>query len=115
MHWHPKLAILVKDEKQIIPPNIGIGHQYSSYPNFDRQMGMTPIHTHNDAVEGIIHLEFGSIVRKDDITLGQFLKNWDKDINSFGSNIKMVVNGVGNTELENYAMQDGDIIELSYE
>jgi len=110
IHWHPILEIYVKGERQEIPANIGIGGQYSSQP-----MGMAPVHTHDDAVQGIIHLEFSGIVRKSDITLGQFLKNWDKDINSFGSTVKMAVNGAENAELENYEMKDGDKIELNYE
>ena len=34
---------------------------------------------------------------------------------SFGTNVKMTVNGKENTEYENYAMQDKDKIELRYE
>jgi hypothetical protein len=110
LHSHPILEIYIKGEKQSISTNIGIGGQYSSLP-----MGMSPIHTHDDAVEGIIHLEFSGAVRKSDITLGEFLKTWDKDINSFGSNVKMAVNGVENLELDQYVMGDGDRIELRYE
>ncbi len=110
LHSHPVLEIYVKGEKQPIPVNIGIGGKYSSLP-----MGMSPIHTHDDAVDGIIHLEFSGVVRKSDITLGEFLKTWGKDANSFGSNVKMTVNGVKNTELDKYIMGDGDRIELRYE
>lgn len=110
LHSHPILAIYVKGEKQSIPDNIGIGGQYSSLP-----MGMSPIHTHDDANEGIIHLEFSGVVHKDDVTLGEFLKTWGKDINSFGSNVKMTVNGAENSELDKYVMGDGDRIELRYE
>lgn len=115
LHWHPELVIYVKGEKQIIPVDIGIGPEYASAPNFDARMRMTPMHTHDDAPQGIIHLEFQGVVRKKDTTLGQFLKVWGKDINSFGSNVKMTVNGVANTEFENYEMKDGDKIELMYE
>jgi hypothetical protein len=110
LHWHPILDVYVKGEKQAIPPNIGIGAQYSSSP-----MGMAPVHTHDDAVDGVVHLEFGGVVRKSDITLGKFLESWGKDINSFGSTLVMKVNGVKNAELENYQMKDGDKIELRYE
>lgn len=58
IHWHPKLTITIKGEKQTIPANIGIGPQYQSNPLFDSSMGMTAIHTHEDAKDGIIHLEF---------------------------------------------------------
>ena len=110
LHWPPELAIYVKGEKQIIPSNIGIGPQYASQP-----MGMAPVHTHDDASQGIIHLEFSGLVRTNDIMLGQFFENWGKNINSFGSNLKMTVNGIDNTQLENYIMQDKDKIELRYE
>ncbi len=102
-HWHPELAIYVKGEKQEFPANIGIGAVHQ------------PIHTHEDAKDGVVHLEFQGLVRKQDITLGQFFKSWGKDIQSFGTNIKMTVNGAESTEYENYLMQDKDKIELRYE
>ncbi len=103
-HWHPELVIYVKGEKQEFPANIGLGAVHK------------PIHTHvEDAKDGIVHLEFQGLVRKQDITLGQFFNSWGKDINSFGTSVKMTVNGQENTELENYHMQDKDKIELRYE
>jgi len=102
-HWHPEVTIYVKEEKQEIPANIGIGAVHQ------------PIHTHDDSNQGILHMEFQGLVRKENATLGQFLKGWGKDINSFGTNVKMTVNGQENTELENYVMQDQDKIELRYE
>ncbi len=101
LHWHPELVIYVKGEKLEIPQNIGLGAIHM------------PVHTHDDLP--LIHLEFQGLVRKQDVTLGQFFKNWGKDINSFGENVKMTVNGVENVELENYIMQDKDKIELRYE
>lgn len=115
IHWHPILTIYVGDEKQKLPVDLGIGPQYSSLPSYDPSMGMTQIHTHEDADEGVIHLEFAGIVRGEDITLGRFLEIWDKDTNSFGDNVSMTVNGEENAELENYVMRDGDQIELRYE
>ncbi|MCR4328723.1 MAG: hypothetical protein NUV53_04425 [Patescibacteria group bacterium] len=103
-HWHPELAIYIKDEKQEIPANIGIGlvHQ--------------PIHTHtDDNKQGVIHLEFQGLTRKHDVSLGQFFKNWGKDMRSFGTNMKMTVNGEENIEYENYVMQDKDKIELRFD
>ena len=101
IHWHPELVIFVGGKKQEIPTNIGIGviHQ--------------PIHTHD--ATGVLHLEFQGLVRKQDITLGQFFKNWGKDMQSFGTNMKMMVNGKENTELENYVMRDKDKIELRFD
>ena len=102
-HWHPELAIYVKGEKQELPPNIGIGAVHQ------------PIHTHDDSNQGIIHMEFQGLTRKQDTTLGQFFGNWDKDINSFGVDMKMTVNGEENIEYGDYVMQDKDKIELRYE
>ncbi|MDP3989405.1 MAG: hypothetical protein Q8P93_04185 [bacterium] len=102
-HWHPELTIYVKGEKLEIPENIGIGAVHQ------------PIHTHADSVQGIVHMEFQGLARKQDVTLGQFFKNWGKDMRSFGTNMKMTVNGEENTEYENYIMGDKDKIELRYE
>ncbi|HEY4483290.1 MAG: hypothetical protein A3I39_01120 [Candidatus Yanofskybacteria bacterium RIFCSPLOWO2_02_FULL_47_9b] len=103
-HWHPELAIYVKGEKQDIPANIGIGAVHQ------------PIHTHtDDNRQGVVHMEFQGLALKQDVTLGQFFKNWGKDIRSFGANMKMTVNGQENLEYENYLMQDKDKIELRYE
>lgn len=103
LHWHPKMDIYVKGEKQEFPSNIGIGAVHQ------------PVHTHEDAKEGVVHLELEGMVRKSDITVGQFFKSWGKDIQSLGANVKMTVNGKENTELENYQMNEKDQIELRYD
>ncbi|KKR45549.1 MAG: hypothetical protein A3G47_01130 [Candidatus Zambryskibacteria bacterium RIFCSPLOWO2_12_FULL_39_45] len=113
LHWHPELFIFVKGVKEEIPTNIGVGFQYAGLPGYDQNMKMTGVHTHDTS--GIIHFEFSGLVRKKDLTLGQFFKIWGKDISSFGVNMKMTVNGKENTEYENYIMQDKDKIELRYE
>lgn len=104
LHWHPTLSIYVKGVKQELPANLGMTGS-----------SMAPVHTHDDAAQGIIHLEFQGRVLKNQITLGQFFKSWGKDIRSFGSGLTMTVNGKENTEYENYVMQDKDAIELRYE
>ena len=101
LHWHPELTIYVKGAKQEIPTNIGMGGVEM------------PIHTHDST--GVIHLEIGGLVRKEDILLGRFFKIWDKDMRSFGSNMKMTVNGEENTDYETYAMKDKDKIELLFD
>ncbi len=113
IHWHPNLSIYIKGIKQEIPAEIGIGTQYASYPGYDVGMAMSGVHTHD--ATGVIHFEFSGLVHKEDLTLGQFFKIWGKDMNNFGSNMKMVVNGKENTEYGNYHMQDEDKIELYYE
>jgi|SRR3989344_2986873 len=100
IHWHPELEIFINGEKMEIPQNIGLGAIHM------------PMHTHEDLP--IIHLEFPGMVRRGDIMLGQFFKNWGKDIRSFGPEMKMLVNGNENTDYENFIMHDGDKIELHY-
>ncbi len=102
LHWHPEIEIYVKGVKQEMPANLGVGLS-----------SMSPVHTHEP--NGVVHLEFQGLVRKSNITLDQFFKIWNKDINSFGTDMKMTVNGKENIEPQNYVMQDKDKIELRYE
>lgn len=101
LHWHPALAISVQGVHQEIPAGIGLGVVHK------------PMHTHD--ADGIIHLEFPGLVKKSDLQLGQFFKNWGKDMRSFGASLKMIVNGKENTEYEQYVLQDNDRIELRYD
>lgn len=102
IHWHPKLDIYVKDQKQPFPTMVGL-----------RGSTMAPMHTHE--ADGSIHVEMGGPVKGDSVKLGRFFEIWGKDFNSFGTNVRMTVNGKENMELENYQMKDGDKIELRYE
>lgn len=101
LHWHSELLIFVKEQKQEIPANIGMGAVE------------LPIHTHD--ADGVIHLEFSGLVHQDDLKLGRFFQAWGKKFMEFGQSINMTVNGEKNNELENYRMKDGDKIELKYE
>lgn len=101
LHWHPRLEIYVKGEQITIPPNTGLGAVHR------------PIHTHEDLP--LIHLEFEGRVAEDDIMLGRFFEVWGNDMRSFGTNMKMTVNGVESTEFENYLMKDKDVIILQYD
>ncbi len=101
LHWHPQLFIFVKGRQIEIPQNIGIGAVHQ------------PMHTHDDLPN--IHLEFEGVVREQDLKLGNFFRNWGRDIRSFGANMTMTVNGETNTEYGNYVLRDGDKVELRYE
>lgn len=112
LHWHPKLTIYIKDKKQEIPSNVGIGaiHQ--------------PIHTHDDAKDGVLHMEMKGVVSKEDTKLGNFFRIWGKEFNSTQildkkngeeGKVKMTVNGKENTAFENYLMKDGDNILLTFQ
>jgi hypothetical protein len=110
IHYHPHLTITLKGESIPIPSGVGIGAVHN------------PIHTHDP--DGIIHLEFEGVVKKEDTKLGRFFEIWDKDFSKDsimghktgeGGTVKMKVNGEENTEFENYLMKDGDKIEITYD
>ena len=103
LHWHAKLTVRVNGEVVDIPANMGLSGPVHN-----------PMHTHDDE-PGLIHMEFGGRVVKSDLALGKFFTVWGKDFKSFGPNVSMTVNGEANTEYENYQMQDGDVIEVSYQ
>ena len=110
LHWHSDLAIVINGEQQDIPANIGLigGHN--------------PIHTHEN--DGEVHMEFEGVVRENDTRLGILFNHWGREftanrifdyVNGEGGSVRMLVNGVENTDFENYRMHDGDKIEIRYE
>lgn len=113
VHWHSRIEVFVRGEKQEVPANIGIGMQYAGSPHYDPRMGMTPMHTHER--DGVIHMEFPSRVTKDDTELGNFLSLLGKDFFGSGSLAAMTVNGGNTAEFDDYEMKDGDTIVLKYE
>lgn len=123
IHWHPKLTILIKGQKQTIPANIGIGMQYAGYPRYDAMMKMTDMHTHDDT--GVLHWEvMEGPVTKEDVRLGSFFAVWGKKFdgscildycNGPEGSVTMSVNGEPNTEFQNYLVKDGDKIEIRYQ
>lgn len=111
LHWHADLSIKISGQEQDIPAGIGLG----GLPH-------KPVHTHDR--DGVIHMEFSGLVRKEDIKLGKFFQIWGKTFNKdcifdkcSGSDgqLKMLVNGKDNPEFENYVMRDGDKIEIIFE
>ncbi len=121
IHWHPKLTIIIKGEKQVIPPNIGI----SIGNNMDNQvsgMRMSPTHTHES--DGTLHLENNRPwLKPETLTLGYFFEVWGKNFNSScifeycngeDGKLIMTVNGNLNQEFDKYVMHDGDDIVLEY-
>lgn len=113
IHWHPRLTILIKGEKQEIPADFGLGAVH------------LPIHTHaTDNKEGILHMEMSGLVTKDGTKLSKWFQLWGKQFNSNcifdkcngpEGIVKMFVNGQENNEFENYLMKDGDNIEIRYD
>ena len=113
LHWHPRLAVYLKGQKQEFANNIGLGAVHQS------------MHTHDeDYKEGVVHMEMSGTVTKEQTRLGRFFQIWGKAFSSTqifyktnGSEgkITMMVNGKVNTDFENYEMNDGDMIEIKYE
>ncbi len=113
LHWHPKVTVSIKGEKQEIPANLGLGAVHGK------------IHTHKqDNKEGVVHMEMQGVVTKEDTKLAHLFQVWGKDFSSTklfdkttGSeaSVKMTVNSQENQEFENYLMKDGDNIEIKYE
>lgn len=99
IHWHANLTIKILGEEQEIPADIGIGVTHQ------------PLHTHE--TDGVIHMEFSGLVKKDDIKLGRFLQIWGKKFPE--GKRSMLVNGQLNSEFESYIMKDGDKIEIIFE
>lgn len=110
LHWHPELKIYIKGQFQEISGNIGLGAIHN------------PIHTHE--ADGVLHLEFSGLAKKDDLRLAKFFEVWKKQFNQNcifdycngpEGAVKFLVNGKENSEFENYLMQDKDKIEIRYE
>lgn len=113
LHWHPKLSVFIKGEKQEFTDSIGLGAVHQS------------MHTHTeDYKNGIVHMEMNGVVAKNDTKLGNFFRIWGRAFsstqifdkkNSEEGKVKMIVNGKENKSFENYLMKDKDIIEIRYE
>lgn len=113
LHWHPKLTVSIKGEKQELTDGIGLGTVHQK------------MHTHTeDYKEGVVHMEMPGVVTKNDTKLGNFFRIWGKKFsssqifefkNSSESAVKMLVNGKTNKDFENYEMKNGDKIEIRYE
>ncbi len=122
IHWHPHLEIMIKDEKVIIPANIGMGTSYSNSPFYDSMMDMTNMHTHDNS--GTLHWEvmMHAPTRKD-LYLGNFFQVWEKTFNENcifefcngpEGSVEMSVNGKQNHDFENYIVRDADEIVIEF-
>ena len=113
LHWHPKLEIYIKGEKVELEDGIGLG------------VVEKPMHTHTeDYREGVVHMEFSGRVTAEQTRLGNFFDIWGKKfsssqlfdrVNGDEGVVRMKVNGIENTEYENYEMKDTDRIEIRFE
>ncbi len=122
IHWHPHLEIMIKDEKVLIPANIGMGTGYSNSPFYDTMMDMTNMHSHDDS--GTLHWEVMlHAPTREDLYLGNFFQVWGKTFNENcifefcngpEGSVKMFVNGKQNHDFENYIVRDADEIIIEF-
>ncbi len=105
LHWHAHLAIVIDGKEEVIPADIGINGPMGAGGD------PTALHTHDD--KGVIHAEFEGLVTKDQLRIKNFFAVWGKDFSKDsilghkagdGHTITMTVNGVPNTDFENYAI-----------
>lgn len=123
IHWHPKVSIYIKGQKQEIPADIGIGKQYASSKWYDSMMSMTDFHTHDNS--GTLHWEvMDGPVTRDHVTLKAFFDVWGEPFSSTqildakngpDGTVNMTVNGQPNTQFENYQVKDKDDIVIRFE
>ena len=111
-HYHANVEIIIDGDNYLIPNNLGI--QDENCPD-----GMRGIHTHDDT--GKLHIETPSEM---DATLGSFFNIWGESFDEdeiLGNHensdyeIVMYVNGVLNSEYEQYSLQNNDNIEIRYQ
>lgn len=93
-HIHPHLQILVDDENEVIPANIGLSSGCHR-----------SIHTHD--ANGVIHIEAQD---NRQYTLGDFFSVWDKKIDRFGYKLEMNLPG----KPEELILKDKQEIILKY-
>jgi hypothetical protein len=116
LHWHAHLVIKIKGENIEIPADIGV--------NGTMGAGGDPMRLHTHATDGIIHAEFAGLVRKEQLKLGHFFEIWGKDFSKDsilghktgeGGTVKMYVDGVENSEFENYFIEENGDYEYGAE
>jgi len=115
IHWHAIPTVYICGENIPIPR-----------PLSDVHLGGSLLHTHQDAKA---HIE-GSVSDPSQITLGLFMinigmtftdtalvdkKNGDSCLNGNPGTVKLFVNGIQNSDLSNYVLRDGDLIEMKFE
>jgi len=112
-HWHPHLTIIINNQTQIIPANIGISPGKES-----------STHTHTD--DGKIHIEsLNPKANPETFSLGYFFNEWGKSFNktcildkcirnNSNDTLKMYVNGKENFEFENYIFKGDGRIKIIF-
>lgn len=106
-HIHPHLEVVINGQPVTIPANIGISATCQR-----------PVHTHD--ASGTIHVESPVVYP---FTLHDFFLVWGEPFDNTqilqykvdsSHFLRMTVNGLPNSQFENYVMQDGDQIVITY-
>ncbi len=122
IHWHALLQIEISGEMQTIPANIGIANGNIIDTNLTGE-NASPIHTHDTS--GVLHIENICPEQKPETTkLGYFFTVWGEQFNKTcilnncnngGKTVQLNVNGISNSEFEQYKIKDGDEIEIIFD
>jgi len=110
MHFHPSLTLVVDGKPAPVPAQIGIDPTMWQNHSLDLygMKGMAPLHTHDTS--GTIHIE--SYANRY-YTFGQLLDIWGLDLSAY-KQVTVTVNGQPVSDYQNYVLNDGDKIILSF-
>jgi len=110
LHYHSHLIIIIDGEEQTLPSGLGLSGPTES-----------PLHIHE--ADNIVHMEFTTAVKKEEIRLQRLFDLWNKEwtATSFmgfpldgNHTLTMKVNGTPSTEYGSLLMQDKQEITLEY-
>lgn len=101
VHIHPHMRILVDDEEETIPANIGI------LPGC-----MSETHTHDET--GTLHIESADAERIDGMHLGHFFSVWERNHMRDGYSLEIMQDGETKNTIEDVILKDRSQIELRY-
>lgn len=119
-HIHATLAIMIDGVAVTIPGGIGLlpGGGTTHIPGAQQV-----IHTHVENDQLHIESVTGGALHEDDTKVSTFFRIWGKEFNSTtildkttvaGGTLVFKVNGVENTDFQNYQMRDLDKLEIIY-
>ena len=115
IHWHATPTLTICGKNVALP-----------IPAPGQEIGSVLLHIHDDR---LFHIE-GTVSSPSQITLGAMMLNIGKNFSQTTlldkkngdlcptgkqGKVQLIVNGIGNSEYENYIIKDGDKIEMRFE
>jgi len=100
-HVHPILTITVDGQNEVIPANVGIDG-----------LCMSELHTHD--ATGTLHAESVDPGKIQQYTLADFFGVWDKNVERDGYELHITQDGETKESIEDVALIDHSVIELTY-